>query len=75
MFDYIERRRPMNFSEACKHAHELWGAAGVARVEYDMLPGYRFAVGTVGAEPGKRALGRGATWEAAFDAAKKAGLT
>ena len=73
-FDFLKRTRPLNHTEACKLACELWGDAGSAEVRYDYAPHRRYMVGTKGGAPGKRTLGRGASWEEAFAAAEECGL-
>ena len=76
-FDPLERKRPLNYTEACRHARDLWGESGesgVAAVSYDNPVESRYMVGTKGAEPGKRARGNGADWYGAFEDAAKRGL-
>jgi len=73
-FDFLKRTRPLNHPDACKLARELWGEAGAVEMRYDNQPHRRYMVGTKGAAPGKRTLGRGASWEEAFAAAEECGL-
>jgi hypothetical protein len=74
-FDPLERKRPLNYTEACRHARDLWGPHGVVEVNYDNPVEKRYRVGTKGAPLGKRAYGTGADWYAAFEDAEKHGLS
>ena len=73
-FDPLERKRPLNFTEACKHARDLWGEHGTVAVSYDNSVDSRYQVGTKGASIGKRARGNGSNWYEAFADAAKRGL-
>ena len=73
-FDPLERKRPLNYTEACRHARDLWGPHGVAEVCYDNPVESRYMVGTKGAAPGQRARGNGSDWYSAFVDAAKRGL-
>lgn len=73
--DPLERKRPLNFLEACQHARELWGAAGCCEVRREAAGPDRFVVGTKGAMPGQRWYGTGGSFEQAFEMVQKRGPT
>lgn len=75
-YDPRRMRRAMQHPDAVDYACSLWGLeTGYAEVRHEEAPSRRYMVGTKGAEPGKRALGRGRTWEEAFEDAVKRGLS
>lgn len=68
-----DRRRPLNHLEARQRAQELWGDAGAVERREKEAEDHRFIVGTKGALPGAHVIGRGSTWEEAFEDARKKG--
>jgi hypothetical protein len=64
--DPMERKRGLNFREACIKARELWGDYGQAMIRYENHLDERYVVGTIGAGQGQRTIGKGRSWDDAF---------